>query len=215
LGHPGSEPDVDATVRGAAQRLAGLGAKISDVSIPLHAMVSVLTVPLFQSTVTALLHTDGCGPGREDVFVPSFVDLQRGWRQRASELPETIKTFALAAELVRRRYGWRHYAKAMNLTRRLRAAYDDALREVDLLLLPTTPIKAPPLPAPDASREEIVRAAFAPVANTQPFNHSHHPALSIPCGSSEGLPVGMMLVGRAYEETTLYRAAHAFEQHAG
>ena len=47
--------------------------------------------------------------------------------------------------------------------------------------------------------------------NTQPFDYSHHPALSVPCAMSAGLPVGMMLVGRAYQETTLYRVADAFE----
>ena len=48
-------------------------------------------------------------------------------------------------------------------------------------------------------------------ANTTQFDVSHHPALSIPCGRVGDLPVGMMLVGRRYDEATLYRIAHAFE----
>jgi amidase len=100
----------------------------------------------------------------------------------------------------------------MNSVRSVRTAYDAVLREVDLLLLPTTPMKATPLPPEDASREVVVATAFSPVANTQPFNYSHHPALSIPCGRRQGLPVGLMLVGRPWEEATLYRVAHAFEQ---
>ena len=75
-------------------------------------------------------------------------------------------------------------------------------------------MKAPRLPGPGASREEVVPFADAPASNTFPFNRTHHPAMSIPCGMSEGLPVGLMLVGQFYEESTIYRAAHAFEQHA-
>jgi amidase len=161
-----------------------------------------------------MLHTDGAGIGREDVFVPSLVDHLRGWRARPDDLPPTVKTLLIATEVMRRRWGWRYYAKAMNQVRRLRAAYDAALQEADLLLLPTTPMKAPPLPAPGAPLAEQVHAAYTTGFNTLPFDHSHHPALSLPCGRSEGLPVGMMLVGRTFEEATLYRAAHAFEQHA-
>ena len=116
-------------------------------------------------------------------------------------------------EVMRSRHGYRLHAKAMNLVRQVRAAYDDALSGVDLLLMPTTPMKAPPLPPQDSPPDVVIGAAFSPVANTAQFNKTHHPAMSIPCGMSDGLPIGMMLVGRRWEESTIYRAAHAFEQH--
>ena len=50
------------------------------------------------------------------------------------------------------------------------------------------------------------------ICNTAPFDITHHPAMAIPCGMSEGLPVSMMLVGKHFDESTIYRAAHAFEQ---
>ena len=50
------------------------------------------------------------------------------------------------------------------------------------------------------------------IANTSPFDITGHPAMSIPCGLSDGLPVGLMLTGKHYDEATIYRAAHAFEQ---
>jgi amidase len=211
---PLAEADVEAKVRAAAARFEKLGAKLSEVSVPLHAAAPALMSPILQSAMAMLLHTDGAGIGREDVFVSSLVDHLRGWRLRPDDLPPTVKTLLLATEVMRRRWGWRYYAKAMNQVRRLRAAYDAALQEADLLLLPTTPMKAPPLPAPGAPLAEQVHAAYTTGFNTLPFDHSHHPALSLPCGRSEGLPVGMMLVGRTFEEATLYRAAHAFEQHA-
>ena len=53
------------------------------------------------------------------------------------------------------------------------------------------------------------------IANTCPFDVTGHPAMSVPCGLSNGLPVGMMLVGRKWEEPTVLRASHAFEQISG
>lgn len=214
FGLKGGEPDVYEKTRAAVARLEKLGAKVAEQSVPEHAMARSLFAPIMQSAIVGVLHTDGCGIGRQDVFVPSFLEHHRSWRERADELPPTMKTLLIATEVMRRRYGWSYYAKAMNLVRRLRAAYDKAFQELDLLALPTTAMKAQPLPPEDASVDEVVRAALSVGANTSPFNHSHHPAMSIPCGMSEGLPVGLMLVGRAYEESTIYRAAHALEQDA-
>jgi amidase len=86
------------------------------------------------------------------------------------------------------------------------------LADCDLLLMPTLPLKATRLPEPGAPREEIVARAFEMLANTSPFDITHHPAMSIPCGLSDGLPIGMMLVGKAFDEASVYRAAYAFEQ---
>jgi amidase len=106
----------------------------------------------------------------------------------------------------------RYYAKAQNLVRKLRRAYDDALSRYDLLLMPTLPMTATPLPAADAPIPEIIRRAFEILPNTAPFDCTHHPAMSIPCGLVDGLPVGIMLVGKRLDEATIYRAAAAFER---
>jgi amidase len=74
----------------------------------------------------------------------------------------------------------------MNVVRRLTAVYDAALEQYDLLLMPTAPIKATPLPGPDAGREEIVEKALNIIANTAPFDLTHHPAMAIPCGCRTG-----------------------------
>ena len=94
----------------------------------------------------------------------------------------------------------------------LREAYDRALAKVDVLVMPTTPMKATKLPEEGASAAEVMGLAFEPLANTSAFNHTHHPALSLPCGISGGLPIGMMLVGRFFEEKLLYKVAHGFEK---
>ena len=106
-------------------------------------------------------------------------------------------------------YRGHFYAKAQNLNRKLRAAYDAALSNYDLLLMPTLPMKATPLPPPDAPRDLYIQRAFEMVPNTAPFNASGHPAMSIPCGMSDGLPIGLMLTGKYWDESTIYRAAAA------
>jgi len=213
FGLPSSEPDVDGAVRAAAATLAALGARVAEVSVPLHLLAGAALAPLMlEGVLQTVLDGGGMGSGRADLYVPSLATHLHGWRARAADLPATVKVAAVLGTYVRGRYGTRLYGKATNFRRRLVAAYEEALAEVDLLLLPTTPMKATPLPAPDASLAEIMQRAFEPTTNTAPFNLTHHPAISVPCGASDGLPIGMMLVGRRFEEPTIYRAAYAFEQ---
>jgi amidase len=211
----GADPGVDACVETAVRGLEREGALVADVSVPLHRQAGALLMPVFQSALVTMLHTDGHGVGREDLFVPSFGERVRGWRERADELSEPVKVLLLATELLRRRFGFRYYAKAMHVLPRVRAAYDEALGQVDVLALPTTPTTAPLLPPPDAPRAVTIAHAIGPASNTQVFDHTHHPALSVPCGESAGLPVGLMLVGRHYDEATLYRVAEVVEATRG
>ena len=78
--------------------------------------------------------------------------------------------------------------------------------------MPTLPLKATKIPPANASREEYVTRALEMIVNTCPFDITGHPALTLPCEMSAGLPVGMMLVGRIGEDATVLRAADAFEK---
>jgi len=155
---------------------------------------------------------DGFGVSRSDLYVTGLMDAHRNWRNRAAELSETTKMLTLLGTHMRREHGSRYYGKAVNLARQLTNAYDVALSQYDLLLMPTTPLKATPLPGPNAKREEIIEKALNMTSNTAPFDVSHHPAMAIPCGMSDGLPVSMMLIAKHFDEATIYRAAYAFEQ---
>jgi amidase len=141
------------------------------------------------------------------------MNAQRDWQTQAGQFPHDLKTCLLAGEYAYTRFGGQYYAKAQNAARQLRAAYDQQLQDFDVLLMPTVPLKAPTLPTADASPSEWVQRALEMNANTAPFDVTGHPALSLPCGLASGLPVGMMLVARDYDEATLYQVAHAFEQH--
>jgi amidase len=213
FGQANSEPDVDASVQAAAARFRDLGASVDEVSIPMHALGQAIWSPIAVEGLTqTMMWGDGYGCSRPDLYVTSLMDFHRGWRQRANELSETTKMFLLFGTYVAQQHGFRYYGKAVNLGRQLTGAYDRVLQDYDLLLMPTLPLKATPLPGPNASREEYVQRALEMVANTSPFDTTHHPAMSVPCGMSDGLPIGMMLVGKHFDEPTIYRAAYAFEQ---
>lgn len=208
-----AESDVNTKVKAAAKQLQNLGAIVKEVSIPMHLLGPALWMPIgIEGLTQTMMYGDGYGVSRPDLYVTSLMDFHRNWRNRANEMSETTKLFTVFGTYVRKYYGSRYYGKAMNITRLLTAAYDQVLSDFDLLLMPTTPLKATPLPGPEASREEIFQKALDPVFNTMPFDITHHPAMAIPCGKSKGLPVSMMLVGKHYEEPTIYQAAHAFEQ---
>jgi amidase len=158
-----------------------------------------------------MMFGDGFGLSRPDLYVTSLIDKLHGWQLRANELSETTKVLTTLGMYVNKYHGTRYYGKAMNITRRLTAAYDAVLADYDLLLMPTMPMKPTPFPAPNASREEYFQRALEMIGNTCPFDITHHPAMTVPCGMVDGLPIGMMLVGKHYDEATIYRAAAAFE----
>jgi amidase len=210
---PGAEAGVNESVKQAAKRLSSLGATVEDISIPMHMMGPAIWTPIGVEGMTqTMMYGDGYGVSRSDLYSTSLMDFHRGWRGQADSLSETTKLFLLLGTYINNTFGPRFYGKALNISRRLTAAYDKAFEHYDLLLLPTTPMKATKLPEPNASREDYVARALEMITNTAPFDITHHPAMSLPCGMVDGLPAGLMLVGKHFAESTIYRAAYAFEQ---
>jgi amidase len=74
------------------------------------------------------------------------------------------------------------------------------------------PITATVIPGPDAPREEVLVRGLEMIANTCPTDVTGHPACSVPAGLSGGLPVGMMIVGKMFDDATVLRVAHAYER---
>jgi amidase len=210
--HPQSQPDVDRVVREAADRFRGLGASVDTVSIPMHrAGVPIWLAVAAEGATMQMMLGNGFGFNWQGLYSTSLLDFHSNWRSRADELSESLKNTMLLGQWMLSRHRGHYYAKAQNLVRRLRGAYDAVFAGYDLLLMPTLPMVATPLPASDAGTAEILQRAFEMLPNTAPFDCSHHPAMSLPCGMVDGLPVGMMLVGRSFAEETIYQAAAAFE----
>jgi amidase len=215
FGRPESEETVDEKVRSGAALFKKMGAVVDEVSIPMHLLGPAIWTPIgVEGIAQTMMLGDGYGLSRPDLYVTSLIDKLHGWQLRANELSETTKYVTTLGVYIKKYFGTRYYGKAMNVTRRLTAAYDGVLKDYDLLLMPTLPMKPTPIPPSDAPRELYVQRALEMIGNTSPFDITHHPAMTVPCGFIDGLPTGLMLVGKHFDEPTIYRAAYAFEQAA-
>jgi amidase len=208
-----SEEDVDAAVREAASRLAHLGASVKSVSIPAHRQAHHIWRVIGVEGRTALMFKGrGMGTNWKGYYTLSLLEAYaRGFREKAHLLSEPVKLQTLLGEALLRLYDGRYYARAQNLALGLRQTYDEALASTDVLLMPTTPMKATLLPDPSTSWVDSFPRNLEMTPNTAPFNVTGHPALSVPCALSQGLPVGMMLIGQFFNESMLLRVAGAFE----
>jgi amidase len=214
---PASEKDVDQCVTDAARSFEKLGAKVANVSIPWHRDGAPLWTAIgAEGALATMITGSGLGTNWKGYYATGLLDaFARGLRTHPDDLSESAKMFSMLGMYMRERYHGHYYAKAQNLARSLKAAYDAVLRDHDLLVMPTMGIKAPLLPAPGCSLEEYMASALGMVANTAQFNITGHPAMNVPCGMSESLPVGMMLVGRTGDDSTVLRAADAWQRNFG
>ena len=213
FGHAVSEAVVDAKVRAGAEMFKRLGATVEEISIPSHLRgIAVWTPIALEGLTNQMMHGNGMGTGWKGLYTTSLLDHHANWRSRADELSDTLKICMFIGQYYLKHHRGHYYAKAQNLSRQLRDDYDRALAGCDLLLMPTLPMKATPLPPRDATLSLYCQRAFEMIVNTAPFDVTGHPAMSVPCGTGDGLPVGMMLVGGNWQEAAIYRAAYAIEQ---
>ena len=211
-----SEEDVDDAVRDAAHAFERLGCAVRNVSVPWHRDgMHVWNAIALEGATALMVAGNSMGTNWKGHYTTSLLDVfARGRLSRAQDLSETVKLTVLLGQYLQDAYHGRYYARGQNLARALGAAYDAALRDVDLLLMPTLPLKATKIPQPTDPLEVYVARALEMIVNTCPFDVTGHPAMNVPCAMSEGLPVGMMLVGRMGEDATVLRAADAFQRGA-
>ena len=187
----GVDPQVrDLVVRAIAQ-LGELGAVVSEIDIPLIAQSAVIS--------TTVTYGDVSGIHRE------------GIDQRLQEYDYNLQLRLLTGAILPAQA----HQKAVRLRQMLRQQILDALEEVDVLVMPTSSIPASPLPekAGVESKETFMEMLGGRRSFTAPFNLASVPALSINCGfTSEHLPVGLQIAGKPFDESTVFRVAHAYEQ---
>jgi len=187
-----TDPEVRAAVRAAADVLGSLGAIVDEVSIPL--------VPLAGAVFMAIADSEGAG-------------LHRGWlTTRARDYDAGTRRRLLTAGLLPTTV----YHQATRARALIRAQVLEALERVDVLLAPAGPRPAPPIAAMRAavtSKEEAAARFFTRRSYTTAFSLAGTPAVAVPCGlSSSGLPIGVQIAGRPFDEATVLRAAWAYEQ---
>lgn len=214
FGIPGvSEPGVDETVRAAAARLCEAGMQVGEVSVPWHRhAMHVWNVIATDGAAVQMVDGNGYGHNWDGLYDPELIAYYGSRRgEVADEWSETVKLVALSGRYSVQNYQARHYAMARNLAFEVRRGYDEALDAFDVLVMPTLPMVATPLVTGSDPRETSIARALEMIHNTAPFDVSGHPATSIPAGLSGGLPVGMMIIGKRFDDATCLRVASAFE----
>lgn len=209
---PESMAEVDDAVRDAARHLASLGAEVSEVSVPEHRQ----TVPIWNAIaieggVDSFYHGHAAYQTKGYFNTRLMSAMSRAIVTNGGDFSATAKMGVLVAHYMRERYQGVMYGRAQNLSRVLTAAYDRVLRDADLVLMPTTPQTAHALPEPvETDRKTFVGQALNMIRNTAAFDLTGHPSISVPVHGVKGLPVGLMLTGRHFDESTVLRAAHAY-----
>ena len=216
FGLPGSAPVVDASVRAAVRRLEERGAEVSEVSVPEHYHgLRVWFAIAAEGATEFMLKSGGVGTGWFGFYDTQFLEhASRAAATRQNDYPLTVKNVLLLGEYLKRYYHGTYYAKAQNQRRRLTEAFDKALGQVDVLVLPTIPHLAAPIPSLDADFGEYMSKSLSMINNTPQFNLTGHPAISVPCGADGDLPIGCQIVGRRFDDLTVLRVADALEKSA-
>ena len=185
------DPEVRDNVVQAIAVLGELGADIQEVSIPLIVHSAAIS--------NTIILTDAAGVHRQ------------GIDEHLGEYDHNIQIRLLVGSIIPAQA----HQKAVKLRQVLRQQILDALEKVDVLVMPTSSIPASPIPpkAGIGSKQEVLDGLAGRRSFTAPFNVANTPALSINCGfTSQQLPVGFQIAGKPFDEGTLFRVAHAYEQ---
>ena len=208
-----SEADVDAGVKKAASRFEELGARVEEVSIPVHRKTAMLMFGIDSEGSWRALRNKGVDFGTFGYFNTDLAGyLGEHLHMDDSDFAPNAKLIAIFGEYLIKKYHSVFYTKAQNIRPRVKKEYNEALERYDLLVMPTTPQKAQPFPDKEKELVKYLSAGWNMVANVAPFDYTGHPALNIPCGESQGLPIGMMLVGKHFDEQKILNAALAMEK---
>jgi aspartyl-tRNA(Asn)/glutamyl-tRNA(Gln) amidotransferase subunit A len=184
------EPDVVERVRAAIGVLEGLGARLEEVPVP-HAQHAQMAGTAIMSSEAATWHAEWLRT-RADAYGPDvLLRIRGGLLVRATE-----------------------YLLAQQMRALIQADFVAAFeRGVRAILAPTLPVVAPPIGKTlDAGGSFGLAPRSVITRTTVPINLAGLPTVSVPCGFSEGLPVGLQVIGPSFEEETVLRVAHAYEQ---
>lgn len=204
----GVHDDVKRSVRAALDVFEKLGATVEEVSLP-HSKYALATYYLLSSSEASanLARFDGIRYGYRSPKVDNLIDLYKN--TRAEGFGEEVKrrimlgTFALSSG-----YYDAYYKKAQQVRTLIKNDFDKVFETFDVIIGPTTPNTAFKI----GEKVDDPLTMYMNDILTIPVNLAGVPAISIPCGFIDGLPVGLQIIGKHFDESTVYRVAHAFEQ---
>lgn len=205
------DPDVDDQVLDAIDRLEAEGATVQEVSLPLHSQGSPIHSVCTNEGLVAAMLGQGVGHGWKAWYnTPWMESFGKFRRTQGDDFPAMFKLSLLTGAYTAEEYHSRFYAIGMNLMVEMTKRYDQLLETYDVLAMPTTNVMAPEHD-PEMDEFERVQELSIP-GNTAPFNRTGHPAVSVPAGEVDGLPIGLMLVGPRFDDATVLNAGYALEQ---
>ncbi|EIN04448.1 amidase signature enzyme [Punctularia strigosozonata HHB-11173 SS5] len=221
LDMPAMDPRVRARVVETCMKFQALGAVVEEISIPIHNRGPAYH--LAATRMAGYMGRIGATCSRRQLYLNDLQDKFLPWTQEKWD-----KLFPSASNLMLNGlYLWDKYptlyGKSQNLLRKLRDAYDERLREYDIIVLPAVPAPANTLADANATPAAKLAKTVGQNLNCAMFNQTGHPALVMPIGMlppAEGpadlkLPISLQIIGKHYDELTIYRAALALEDHLG
>jgi aspartyl-tRNA(Asn)/glutamyl-tRNA(Gln) amidotransferase subunit A len=210
----GMQPEVEAAVRAAIDTLAGLGAEVVEVSLPHtdYALPAYCLIAPAEASAN-LARYDGVRYGLPGLDTPGQ-SLWDGYRRTRGEGfgPEVKRRIMLGTYALSAGYHEAYYLKARKAQTLVRRDFDQALERCDVLVAPTTPTTAFRL----GERLDDPLQMYLADAFTLALSLAGLCGLSLPCGFDDrGLPIGLQIMGGAFEEAMVLRAAYAYEQAGG
>ncbi|MFC0523656.1 Asp-tRNA(Asn)/Glu-tRNA(Gln) amidotransferase subunit GatA [Pontibacillus salicampi] len=205
----GVTEEVKTAVRNALKVYEDMGATFEEVTLP-HSKYALSTYYLLSSSEASanLARFDGVRYGRRSTQAENMIDMFKLSRSEGfgDEVKRRIMlgTFALSSG-----YYDAYYKKAQKVRTLIKQDFEKVFEDYDVIIGPTTPTPAFKV----GEKTEDPLTMYANDILTIPVNLAGVPGISVPCGfSTEGLPIGLQIIGNHFDESTVYRAAHAFEQ---
>ncbi|SFX19001.1 aspartyl/glutamyl-tRNA(Asn/Gln) amidotransferase subunit A [Thermoactinomyces sp. DSM 45891] len=203
----GIDPKVKALIQRSLSTLESLGATIEEVSLP-HSEYAVATYYLIAPAEASsnLARFDGVRYGVRK-YGENLIDLYHETRSQGFG-PEVKRRIMLGTYALSSGYYDAYYKKAQQVRTLIAQDFEQLFAKYDVIIGPTTPTTAFKL----NERIDDPMTMYANDMCTIPANLAGLPGISVPCGLSDGLPVGLQIIGKPFAEATLLRVAHAFEQ---
>jgi len=199
--------DVEKTVWNAIHKYEDLGASWEEVSMPNinYALASYYIIAMSEAS-SNLARFDGTRYG--------FRANAENWHAMVSKTraegfgKEVVRRILLGTYALSAGYHDKYYLKALKVRTLVKQDFDNALTKVDLLMAPTMPNPAFKI----GEKIEDPLTLYLSDVNTCPINLAGVPSISVPCGFSASLPIGLQIMGKPFDEATVLRAAYTFEQ---
>lgn len=208
----GIHAGVSASVQAAIRKLESLGAIIEEISLP-HTELGVATYYVLAPAEASanLARFDGVRYGHRSSSAANLLEQYTKSRSEGFG-PEVKRRILLGTYMLSSGYYDAYYIRAQKARTLIRNDFTEAFKKVDVILSPTSPTPAHKL----GELKDNPLAAYLEDVFTIPVNLAGLPGISLPCGTvdveGKALPVGLQIVGKALDEATVLRVAHAYEQ---